>query len=256
MEIAGSAYKVQLAQFEGPLDLLLHLVQSAKLSLTEISLAQVAHQYFVYIENMPQLDVEAESSYLVVFAQLLELKSRKLLPYEAEEEDSACADSPGIWGEYGEAAEKSLIKKLADYAVIKDAAVWLSRREEHSLSCYPRPLPMTAGGPPELEADLNALVRTMRRLERTSRAPRKPVSVAKAVLSVPERIEQLWQILSGRSQASFADLLGSSPTRDLLIVTFLALLELAKERKIILSQEKTAGEICIRKVCENDRQLE
>lgn len=252
MEIASSAYRVHIEQFEGPLDLLLHLVREAKLDITEISLAQVAQQYFAYIQAMPQLDVELESSYLVVFAQLLELKSRLLLPF-TDVSDADCGDA---WedgaGAAADYAENSLLKKLADYAAIKEAALWLSRREDASLCCYPRPLPMMCTARPVLDVSLDALVRTMRRLTRSSRSPHPAVTVAKIVLSVPERIEQIWKLLGAKPEYGFAELLGDEPTRDLVIVTFLSLLELAKERKITVSQAGTVGEIRIRKVSEHD----
>lgn len=252
MEIASSAYRVHLEQFEGPLDLLLHLVREAKLDLTEISLAQVAQQYFAYLQAMPKLDVELESSYLVVFAQLLELKSRLLLPYtEAEEQGGEDVLGDDIYLSDG-TAETSLLKKLTDYATIKEAAKWLERREALSLSCYSRPLPMLCAVKPELEVSLDSLVRAMRRLSRAGRAPRSVASVAKIVLSVPERIEQIWRELSQKAEVNFSDLLGEKPSRDLVIVTFLSLLELAKERRITVSQETTAGEIRIRKVIEHE----
>ena len=252
MEFASSAYRVHIERFEGPLDLLLHLVREAKLDLTEISLAQVAQQYFAYIQAMPRLDVELESSYLVVFAQLLELKSRLLLPF-SDDNDWGGEEA---WGDEAsgeeEPSDNSLLKKLADYAAIKEAALWLGRREDASLSCFPRPLPMLCAGKPVLDVSLDALVRAMRRLARGSRSPHSAVTVAKIVLSVPERIEQIWQMLSVKPEYRFAELLGSEPTRDLVIVTFLSLLELAKERKITVSQAGTVGEIQIRKVAEHD----
>ena len=86
MDSDSDGYKVQLPFFQGPLDLLLNLVEESELDITEISLAEVTGQYREYLELLGQLDVEIESSYLVVFAQLLELKSRLLLP-EPEPDD-------------------------------------------------------------------------------------------------------------------------------------------------------------------------
>ena len=249
MEVASSSYRVQLSDFEGPLDLLLHLVREAKLDITEISLAQVAQQYFSYLESMQQLNVELESSYLVVFAQLLELKSRLLLPFDESEGDEVTEEA---WQDGEAVVAPSLVKRLTDYAAIKEAAVWLSRREKYSLACYPRPLPMTTAQAPELEVSLTALVRTMRRLERSTRAPRAAVAVAKIALSVPERIEQLWELMQKQGVAKLSEILGEHPPRDMIIVTFLALLELARNRKIAVLQEVTVGEIRLEKIKENE----
>ena len=249
MEIASTSYRVHLEQFDGPLDLLLHLVREAKLDITEISLALVAEQYFAYLETMQQLDVELESSYLVVFAQLLELKSRLLLPYEESEDESDGDEFVGDdeWGN-----EPSLVQKLNDYALVKEAAGWLSKREDEALACYARPLPLSLDITPDLDVSLDALVRAMRRLERSSRAPRAAVSVAKIVLSVPERIEQLSALFNSRSRALFSYLVGDAPSRDMIIVTFLALLEMVRQRKVTLTQEHTVEDILVIKVSEHD----
>lgn len=236
----GTAYQVHLPSFEGPLDLLLHLVRDAKLDITEISLAAVAHQYFAYLETMHKLDVEIESSYLVVFAQLLELKSRLLLP-EPEMDDGPL---PDLFAEEDqENAEPALVDRLEAYALVKEAAEWLAGREASSFARYPRPTGMAPADEPELDLSLAALVAAMRRLEASPRAPRPPAQVEKVALSVPERVKELWAWLVKRPFARFRELLGARPTRPLMVVTFLALLELARRRKVTLRQQETVGEI-------------
>ena len=178
-----------------------------------------------------------------MFAQLLELKSRLLLPPEEEEEygdpcvyeDYACDDAP--------TEADPLVDRLAAYALVKDAAQWLAQREEESSRCFARPCAMLPAGAPELKISKHSLARVFRRLEYSPRAPRKPYSLDKVVLSVPERIIELWRRFVGHPLARFTELLGGKPTRSMIIVTFLALLELAKQRMVSLHQEKTAGEI-------------
>lgn len=248
MEIANSTYRVHLEQFEGPLDLLLHLVREAKLDITEISLANVAQQYFNYLNSMQQLDVELESSYLVVFAQLLELKSRLLLPIENEDECD-CADPLNFTIDD---EDRPLVEKLANYARLKEITSWFRQREDDTIACYPRPMPMLSSLEPELDISLKLLLRTMRRLERASRAPRSTVTVAKIVLSVPERIVQILAFLDDCPHTNLIEMLGANFTPDMVIVTFLALLELVKERQISVSQESTVGDISIVKIARHE----
>ena len=237
-----SNWQVHLEQFEGPLDLLLHLVRDSRLDITEIALAAVAQQYFSYLENMHRLDVEIESSYLVVFAQLLELKSRLLLPEEPGHDEQLELD----FEEESDAAPREsdpLVDRLAAYALVKEAAGWLAAREASSFARYPRPTGMAYADEPELEVSAEALAAAMRRLEASPRAPRDPVAVEKVTLSVPERLRELWNLFIRQPLARFRDLLGARPTRNMVVVTFLALLELARRRKVSLRQETTVGDI-------------
>ena len=239
----SSAWRVQLTGFEGPLDLLLHLVRDAQLDLTEISLAAVAQQYFAYLETMQRLDVEIESSYLVVFAQLLELKSRLLLPDDPVEDEQLFLDFGEEETDAAPRESDPLVDRLAAYALVKDAAEWLAGREASAFARYPRPTGMAWPDEPELEVSAEALAAAMRRLEASPRAPRDPVAVEKITLSVPERVRELWSLFVRQPLARFRDLLGARPTRPLVVVTFLALLELARRRKVTLRQETTVGEI-------------
>lgn len=239
----SSAYQVSLAEFEGPLDMLLHLVREARLDITEISLAAVAQQYFVYLEQMHRLDVEIESSYLVVFAQLLELKSRLLLPDEPEDDGPFMLDFGEDDTEGAPRDEDPLVDRLAAYALVKEAAEWFRLREASSFARYPRPTGMEYADEPELDVSVDALAQAMRRLEASPRAPRPPASIEKITLSVPERVKEIWGQLVGRPFSRFGDLLGECPSRPMIVVTFLAVLELARRRRVTLRQLETVGEI-------------
>jgi len=239
----ASSWQVHLEQFEGPLDLLLHLVRDARLDITEIALAAVARQYFAYLETMHRLDVEIESSYLVVFAQLLELKSRLLLPDEPVGDEQLDLDFGEEDSDAAPRESDPLVDRLAAYALVKEAAGWLAAREASSFARYPRPTGLALADEPELEVSAEALAAAMRRLEASPRAPRDPVSVERVTLSVPERVKELWHLFIRQPLARFRELLGARPTRSLVVVTFLALLELARRRKVSLRQETTLGEI-------------
>lgn len=243
----NSEYLVHLEQFEGPLDLLLHLVNEAKLDITEIALAGVAEQYFAYLERMQHFNIEIESSYLVVFAQLLELKTRLLLPDDPEEAEAASWSEilePGA----GEAEENApLVDRLNLYAAVRQASQWLQRRESETLARYTRRADgreaeyMTDGL--ELQVSLEALAGAYRRLCKAGRFEDNPITLNRAEISVPERIGELQRLLRTQKNVSFSRLFKEKPTVSYLVVTFLSLLEMVKQHKIRLRQAQTVGEI-------------
>ncbi len=243
MESDNPGYKVQLPCFEGPLDLLLSLVEESELDITEISLAQVTGQYREYLELLGQLDVEIESSYLVVFAQLLELKSRLLLPEPEPDEDH-------LFGFEVEPDEDDLVTRLREYQKLKKAANWLAEREGQSLARYPHPSGLSEPETPILHLTLRSLhIAALRCLK--PRIPFKaPIDYKKVELSVPERVEQIWETLQTAqrdekdSRTTFSQLLRSQKRdKPLVVVTFLALLEMARRDRIELFQESHMSEI-------------
>lgn len=230
-------YRVQLPLFEGPLDLLLSLVDKEKLDITEISLAAVASQYQAYLESLERLNLELESSYVVVFAQLLEIKSRVLLPDPPVELlPDVMITEEGLTPE--EAAQHDLVEQLKAYKLLKEAADWLGQREVSSLARYPHPCELAEPDVPELDVSLSALAAAWVRLDTSLKGPRAPVELKRIEISVPERVQQLWAWLTKKPRALFSELLGQKPTRQLAVVTFLALLELARRHRVRLAQEK------------------
>ena len=241
LKTANSEYRVQLKEFEGPLDLLLYLVRKAQLDITEISLATVAQQYFEYLECMQSLNIEIESSYIVVLAQLVELKSRLLLPQGCEEEEPVWDTSdlldPQAASELEEGSA-SLVKRLSLYALVKEASDWLGNREELTLARYVRPQGPEADLtlPLELQVSLEALASAFQRLNKLGANALRPVKLERVRLSVAERVQQLRQELQPGRQYPFLELLGPEPSRAYLVVTFLALLEMVKEALLALHQ--------------------
>ncbi len=230
-------YRVHLPAFEGPLDLLLSLVDKEKLDITEISLAAVASQYQAYLEGLERLNLELESSYVVVFAQLLEIKSRVLLP------DPPVEFMPEVWIDDGgpspeEQAENNLVEQLKAYKQLKEAADWLGQREVSSLARYPHPCELAEPDVPELDVSLAALASAWVRMDTSLKGPRVPVELKRIEISVPERVQQIWNWLTKKPRALFSELLGHKPNRQLAVVTFLALLELARRHRVRLTQEK------------------
>lgn len=239
MEAQDSKYQVQLPYFEGPLDLLLSLVEQSELDITEISLSEVTGQYREYLELLGQLDVEIESSYLVVFAQLLELKSRLLLPPIESDDDGMM-----FLGD-DEPDEDDLVSRLREYQRLKKAANWLAERESQSLARYPHPSGLTEPETPLLHVSRRSLHLAALRILRPRKPFKEPIGYRKVELSVPERVEEIWSHLQGEQRrVTFSELLRREGDRKgLVVVTFLALLEMARRDRITLYQDNYRSEL-------------
>ena len=244
----GAAYSVILPAYEGPLDLLLQLIEKEELDINEISLVAVTDQYLRTIEKMAELEPGALADFLVIASKLLYLKSVNLLPkpqplLDDEEEDVGDA----------------LIRQLLDYRRFKQAAQLLQERQEQGLRVYVRTAPK-----PELErrldmsnVDLYKLHQALRRvLNRMPNDP--PMPRVKAYrITVAERIDNVRTFLHEARQRrrrangtpnppiTFTELLSRETNRMEVVVTFLALLELIKQREVVATQDLTFGEITL-----------
>lgn len=244
MTIQKSAYEVRLAHFEGPLDLLLHLVDQEKLALSEISLAAVAHQYQDYLKQLESLNIEIESSYITVFAQLLELKSKLLLPPEPSELENFFEDfAPADGGFEGEEEPEDLLEQLVAYRALKEGADWLLVQESRSLCQYPRPAHHNEPENLELDVSLDALCAAWVRMDRRYQAPRRPVELRRIVLSVPDRVKQLWDLLRRQPRSFFHQFLQGDWNKAFVIVTFLAVLELVRRSRVRAEQNGLDSDI-------------
>lgn len=228
-------YTVQIPAYEGPLDLLLQLIERAELDITVIALAQVTDQYLTSIRER-DLPADEISAFLVIAAKLLQIKSEALLPRpparEADEED------PG----------QSLARQLILYKKFKEMATWLEARERQSLKTYLRLAP-----PPKVEGRLDLSDITIAELLAAAEAILAREADKKSlgtVISAPritirEKIALIAGRLTAREQDSFRALLGEKPSRLEVVVTFLALLELVKRYRVAARQEALFGDIAI-----------
>jgi segregation and condensation protein A len=224
--------------FDGPLELLLHLLDAGDLEITAIALAAVTDQFLAFVrllpEDTPRLDFLAE--FLVVGAQLLVMKSRALLPREAE---PVASD--------GELDEATLEARLAEYRRFREAAARLAERQDRGERAFPRqahpPSPPPAP-PPQLDAaEPVHLARALQRLlALRTRRPEPPVVPR---VSLAERIVEVLAAVARRERVTFGWLAAGCLTRADLIITFLAVLELYRKRQIALEQDDLFGEIWV-----------
>jgi len=228
-ESSVDAMPVHLDNFEGPLDLLLHLIKKNEVSIYDIPIALVTQQYLEYLELMKELNLDIVGEFLVMAATLIHIKSRMLLPRPDPTQDDP-----------GEDPREALMRRLLEHQKYKAAAELLHERETLRSAQWTRPDgPITeiAGEAPEpeVEVDLFSLISAFRAVvERAKHRPK--VYLPAEQIPIEDRIEQLMTRLSETEACGFEDLFADVQTRAGLIVTFLALLELAREQLVTIAQ--------------------
>lgn len=233
----GSGYRITAGQFEGPLDLLLHLVRVNEVDILDIPIVRITEQYNAYLEMMLELDLELAGEYLVLAATLMHIKSRMLLPPDpASEEDEA------------EDPRAELVRELLDYQRFKQAAENLQAMDSRRSLVFTRAAVAPEFRDEELLAvDLFDLLRAFRgllgRLGEEARHELRRDNV-----SVAEKIQWLAELLERRPSIDLLGLLADLPTRIERIATFLAILEMIRLHMLVAFQRVALGEIRIARV--------
>ena len=234
----GISYKLE--HFEGPLDLLLHLIEKNKVSIYDIPIVTITEQYLDYVNHMDVRDLDLVSEFLVMAATLLDIKAKMLLPREEKEE----ADD--------EDPRAELVRRLLEYKMYKYMARELEDMEEDAERfLYKKPTIPKEVAEYEPPADLDSLLDglTLARLQEIFESVRKreenrkdPVrssfgTIQKETVSLEEKLSSVLSFARQNRKCSFCQILGDSHNRMEIVVTFLAVLELMKEGKIYLTQE-------------------
>jgi len=234
------AYPVRLAVFEGPLDLLLHLIRTHELDICDIPIALVTRQYLEYLELMQELDLDVAGEFLVMAATLIHIKSRMLLPRPDPAQEETDEDP-----------RDALVRRLLEHRKYKAAAELLHERETVRSAQWTRPDRLVAAiageaPEPEIDVDLFSLIAAFRQvLERAKQRPQ--VALPAEHISIESRIEGLLARLSETEACGFADLFDDIDTRPGLIVTFLALLEMIRLKLVRVFQSGPFGPIRVYK---------
>ena len=246
----GAGYPVTLDAFDGPLDLLLQLIERQELDISEISLCAVTDQYLATLETLVDIEPDALADFLAVASRLLYIKSNRILPRPAVEEESE------------EDTGDALIRQLIEYRQFRQVADGLKSLAEAGQRVHVRPVlkkssKLGSPAPPDLsDLDINDLQTVLHRvLQRMPVEPPPPQVRAYAVtLSeqigvvrdyVRDHVRTSLHAASGTRQARilFSSVLGNAYTRTEVIVTFLAVLELIKQQELAVEQDATFGEI-------------
>ena len=229
-------YDIHLEKFEGPLDLLLHLIRKNEMDIYDIPIAEITAQYLGILDAMQHLNLDVAGEFLLMAATLLHIKSRLLLPVSEEEIVEEEEDDP----------RAELVRRLLEYQKYKDAAGALERLPQLEREIFARKFQA-----PELEeaesAELEAvglfeLVEALRAL--LKQAPEPYIhQIEMERLSVSDRINQILTQLDGRESLDFREIFSTRPERGEVVVSFLAILELVKMRLVRLLQNARFGNI-------------
>jgi len=234
------AYPVRLQNFEGPLDLLLHLIKKHEVNIHDIPIALITHQYLEYIDLMQEMNLDVAGEFLVMAATLIHIKSRELLPRPDPTQEDPEEDP-----------REALIRRLLEHQKFKAAAELLHERETLRSAQWTRPdgpIAEIAGEAPEpeVEVDLFSLITAFRSV--VERAKQRPaIYLPGEQISIETRIEQLLAKLSETEACGFEDLFQDVLTRAGMIVTFLAMLEMIRLKLIRVYQTGSVGPIRVYK---------
>jgi segregation and condensation protein A len=232
VRLDGAAYAVKLPIFEGPLDLLLHLIRQNEVEITDIPIALIGTQYLAYIELMQELDIDVAAEYLVMAATLALIKSRMLLPPDDEELETEELDP-----------RAELIARLLEYQRFKEAAETLSKRRLLGRDIFEAKGPAPESTPDadrELDVGLFELIEAFRSVLEEAQDAERVHAVETETVTVRERMVFLMEVLEDVETIEFTEVFrtrsGIVPSRPLIVATFLALLELARLMALAIYQ--------------------
>ncbi|MBI5532241.1 MAG: segregation/condensation protein A [Deltaproteobacteria bacterium] len=232
-------WRVALPVFEGPLDLLLHLIQKHELDILDIPISFVTEKYLEYLNLMRDMAIDVASEYLVMAATLAHIKSKMLLPSVPSDQDDALDEE-----ELDPRGE--LVRRLLEYQKYKNAAADLASRSVLGKDVFARgPLPTEAEGPAPLESvGVFALIDAFNRV-----AARRKITLEHEVsfdrVSISERINEIVDMLKLRSRSTLEEILPETFSRSELVITFLALLEMTRLKLTRLYQASALSELYI-----------
>lgn len=233
-----TAYKVKLDVFEGPLDLLLYLIRKNEVDIYDIPIAEITQQYLDMLKVMRILNLEIAGEFLVMAATLTHIKSKMLLPTSTDGEDE----------EEGEDPRKELVDRLLEYERYKEAARSLESQDILERDVFTRKVGEDAEEEDELDLNLFELIEAFQQvLNRSSRELAHEITLER--ISIEEKITEILDTLgSAGGEVEFTHLFEGRPTKEVIIFTFLALLELMKLRMVRVYQRRHFHPIKIRRL--------
>lgn len=231
------SFQIKQEKFEGPLELLLELIEKERLAISDVSLAKIADEYVKYVKSLEKIDPESLAEFLVVAAQLMLIKSRALLPQlELTPEETASIEE--------------LERRLQEYQKIRAAAQEIKKAELQKNFIYTResylgmepifypPRGVTAN---KIAAALTAFLETLPKIEKLAE------DRIRRIISLEEKINQIRAFLQEKVERAFSEIIKGAGEKTEIIVSFLALLELARQKFLDLHQEKLFEDIIFRK---------
>jgi len=239
-------YKVKLDVFEGPLDLLLYLIKRDEIDIYDIPIEHITRQYLDTIEAFQELDLDIAGEFVVMAANLIYIKSRSLLPVQAQGEEEAEEEADPRW---------ELVRQLLEYKKFKEAAAHLSEREAHQSDLYPHvgPAPEIPEERPLSEVSIfdliNAFQKALKRIHKTEDLR----EIFEENYTVSDKIDFVLRMTESRVPLKFSELFANIASRTEMVVTFLAMLELIRLKQLSITQPEPFGEI---EVCRKDQPMD
>jgi len=230
---AENPYEVRLEIFEGPMDLLIHLIRKNEVDIFDIPISKITDQYLSYIEMMKSLNINLAGEFFVMAATLMHIKSRMLIPSDESEDE--------------EDPREEIVKPLIEYMKIKEVSEELLKREILERDVFHRPVYEPDEYPeyqkePVVEASLFQLIDAFQKIIEERRIS-KGISIQIPRWSLNERIEEVLEELRRKERARFKDLFKGNMELSFIIVTFLAILELINRHKIKAYQRDPDSDI-------------
>lgn len=232
-------YKFTIDKFQGPLDLLLHLIKESDIDIFDINISEITQQYLNYIDSMEKLNLNIDSEYLVMAAELIEMKSRELLPNETSESDD----------DYEESPKDNLINRLIEYQKYKDLSLEFKNLESNRKLMYSKlPSELNEFKSDEVILDdvsLDDLLKAFMEFQKRKELD-KPLNtvVTRKEYSVHVRCNDIMKNLRKKGNMKFEELF-EIKSKDYVVVTFLAILDLAKNGKLKIKQDRNLDEITL-----------
>lgn len=233
-------YKFLINDFEGPLDLLLHLIKKNNVDICDIKISDITKQYLDYLEEMENLDLNIASEYLALAAELIEMKSLVLLPKSEFSDD-----------EYEEDPRENLIKRLIEYKKIKESTPKLKELEEERKKLYTKVASnmkqyQDENQKPDFnDIDLDCLLNAFSKfLERKEEEKPLNTKITKKEYSVSKRSREIKSLLKTKQKINFEELF-EIQTKEYIVVTFLSILALAKKQELIIKQDNNFSNIIL-----------
>ena len=234
-------YCIKINEFEGPLDLLLHLVKESNIDIYDININEITTQYLDYIQKQEELNIDVSSEYLVMAATLMEIKSKSLLPSEKKQEEEIDEE---------EISRESLIQKLVDYQRYKEITKDFKELELNRKNIYTKaPSKLNEMLDTKFVNDTDTTVDDLLKaftlfLERKNMEKPITTKITSKEYSVRKRKSDIKSYLLTKGKAEFSELF-TIHSKSFIVVTFLSILELAKEDEVILNQESNFDKIYI-----------
>ena len=242
------SYKVKLQYFEGPFDLLVYLIENAKMSIYDIRIAEITEQYLEYLEEIDTIDFAVAADFMVLAATLIDIKSRMILPREAPEDPNQPYEDP----------RKELVARILEYKVFKELSEDLSERWEDNSKIFDKPqedISAYQNNPDEylslsLDKFVNAFELFLQREKRMAevrahcqRVEREKASIESRIGLIRDKLKSA--IKRGIARISMRELIPNKKDKYDVIVTFASLLQMMKDRVVDATQQTTYGEIYV-----------